>query len=141
VVEKPVVKKPVEVAPPPPPPPPPPVVVPPPVVEKPVEKPVERPIEKPVRPKGPSREAEASHQVAPEIPDELKHSNFKSFVRVKVEIDEDGNFTPILRTSSGNPEIDQRVLDALKRWRWKPALKDGAPVKSTQLFKFDIEVR
>lgn len=96
---------------------------------------------KPSRPKGPTREAQPDNQAQPEIPDELKHSNFKSFVRVKVEIDADGSFTPILRTSSGNTEIDNRVLEALKRWRWKPALKDGMPVKSVQLFKFEFEVQ
>lgn len=92
------------------------------------------------KPKGPTREAEPVDQVKPEIPDDLKHGVYKSFVRVKVEVDSDGSATPILRTSSGNPDIDQRVLDALKRWRWKPAVKDGVPVKSTQLFKFEFIV-
>jgi protein TonB len=62
-------------------------------------------------------------------------------VRVKVEVDADGGATPILRTSSGNPEIDRRVLEALRRWRWKPALRDGEPVKSTLLFKFEFLVQ
>jgi len=57
----------------------------------------------------------------------LKKGGFKSFVRVRVEIDADGSASPTLRTSSGNDEIDRRVLSALKRWRWKPALKDGVP--------------
>ncbi|MCW3100572.1 MAG: outer rane transport energization protein TonB [Chthonomonadaceae bacterium] len=95
----------------------------------------------PAKPKGPSREAQPDNQTNPEIPDELKHGNFKSFVRVKVEIDTDGSFTPILRTSSGNADIDSRVLEALKKWKWKPALKDGVPVKSVQLFKFEFEVQ
>ena len=60
--------------------------------------------------------------------------------QVRVEVDADGSFSVVLRTSSGNPEIDRRVLEALKRWRWKPALRDGEPVKSTQLFKFEFEV-
>ena len=32
-------------------------------------------------------------------------------------------------------------LEALKRWRWKPALRDGEPVESTLLFKFEFEVQ
>jgi TonB family protein len=114
-------------------------------VDPPKVEPVAPPVE-PVQPvvpkhKGPTRDAQPDNQTNPEIPDDLKHGNFKSFVRVKVEIDEDGNFTPILRTSSGNADIDSRVLEALKKWKWKPALKDGVPVKSVQLFKFEFEVQ
>jgi TonB family protein len=100
----------------------------------------EPPKPEPPKPKGPTKEAEAVNTIKPEIPDDLKKGEYRSFVRVKVEIDPDGSFTPILRTSSGNMEIDRRVLDSLKRWRWKPALKDGIPVKSTQLFKFEFLV-
>jgi len=95
----------------------------------------------PVKPKGPTREAEPTDEVKPEIPDSLKQQGgYKSFVRVKVVVDPDGNAMPILRTSSGNPDIDARVLDALKQWKWKPALKNGVAVESTQLFKFEFEV-
>lgn len=94
----------------------------------------------PVQPSGPTRDAEPSSQALPSIPDSLKEGNFKSFVRVKVEVAEDGNFNVVLRTSSGNSEIDQRVLEALKRWKWKPALKNGVAIASTELFKFEFEV-
>jgi protein TonB len=79
--------------------------------------------------------------VRPDIPDELKQGQYKSFVRVRVEIAADGSATPVLRTSSGNSEIDRRVLEALKKWRWKPALKAGVPTDSLQLFKFEFEVQ
>ncbi len=65
--------------------------------------------------KGPTRDSEPAEEIKPEIPDELKHGDFKSFVRVKVEIDEEGKPKPILRTSSGNAEIDKRVLNALRK--------------------------
>ncbi len=112
---------------------------PPPPVVKPDPPPVVHPDPPPAK-TGPTQDAQPSDQVKPEIPDSLKHGDFKSFVRVKVEIDENGAATPILRTSSGNPEIDQRVLDALKKWKWKPALENGEPVRSTRLFKFEFLV-
>jgi protein TonB len=133
----PVEKTPVPPAPPPPPPPPAKVAqAPAPAPPAPAPEPV-----KPPKPHGPTRDAEPAGQVKPEIPDELKQGEYKSFVRVKVEIEPDGSATPILRTSSGNAEIDRRVLDALRQWRWKPALRDGEPVKSTLLFKFEFEVQ
>lgn len=94
------------------------------------------------RRKGPTKEAEPTDEIKPEIPDDLKQQgSYKSFVRVKVVVAADGSATPVLRTSSGNADIDNRVLEALKRWKWKPALKEGVPVESTQLFKFEFEVQ
>jgi protein TonB len=135
----PVEQKPVPPAPPPPPPPPP-APKPAKVAEAPAPVPEPAP-EPPPKRHGPTRDAEPEEQVNPSIPDELKQGEYRSFVRVRVEVDADGTATPILRTSSGNPEIDRRVLDALKRWRWKPALREGEPVKSTKLFKFEFEVQ
>ena len=112
-------------APPPPPPsPPPPPPPPPPPVKH-----------------GPTQDATATHQENPELPDNLKSQSFKSFVRVKVNIAADGSFDVVLRTSSGNDDVDKLVLDALKRWKWKPALKDGDPVDSVQLFRFNFVVQ
>lgn len=95
----------------------------------------------PPKKKGPSRDAQHSNEVNPTIPDSLKDQEFKKFVRVRVDIDADGSFKVTLRTSSGNEEVDRRVLEALKRWTWKPKLVDGDPVESTQLFRFDFEVK
>lgn len=102
---------------------------------------VDPPKADPPKPKGPTKDAEPMNQVEPQIPDSMKSQDLKAFVRVKVEISEDGTFEVILRTSSGKPEVDDLILSALKRWKWKPAVKDGEPVRSTKLFKFEIEVK
>lgn len=107
---------------------------------RPTPKPTPTPASTP-KPSGPTREAEPGRQVQPSIPDSLKKGEFKSFVRVVVEIEADGSFEISLRTSSGNTEVDQRVLEALKKWTWKPALKNGQAVASTQRFKFEFEVQ
>ncbi len=113
-----------------------------PTAAAPEPKPEPKPDPKPEpKPSGPTRDAQPDNQVNPDIPDSLKDADFKSFVRVKVRIDADGSFEVVLRTSSGNADVDQRCLDALKRWKWKPALENGVPVASTQLFKFEIEVK
>ena len=108
--------------------------------QEPAPKPEPQPAPPPPPPAGPTKDAEAASQVLPDIPDELKQDDFKSSVRVKVEINADGSFVPTLRSSSGNDQIDRIVLDALKKWKWKPALRDGQPVDSIQLFRFDFEV-
>ena len=95
----------------------------------------------PPKPKGVTRDAEPSGTVQPEIPESLKTDELKTFVRVRVHVAPDGSFEVVLRTSSHSPEVDKIVLDALKKWKWKPALKDGEPVESTSLFKFEFEIK
>ena len=95
---------------------------------------------KPAPPAGPTEDATPSNQVYPDIPDDLKSDDYKSFVRVKVDILATGTFSVTLVSSSGNTDIDQRVLDALKHWKWKPAFSDGTPIDSTQRFRFNFEV-
>ncbi|HEX9998002.1 MAG TPA: TonB family protein [Abditibacterium sp.] len=101
-----------------------------------------RPVPTPTpRPQGPTRGAIAVRTAQPSIPEELRGGQFRTSVRVRVEIGADGSSSPSLRGSSGSSEIDSRVLAALRRWKWKPALKDGEPVASSQNFRFDFEVR
>jgi len=88
----------------------------------------------------PSVEAQPFEQIKPKIPDALKTHEYKSYVRVKVEISADGTSTVSLKTSSENQEIDQRVLQALRRWKWRPALFDGRAVNSVRYFRFEFEV-
>lgn len=89
---------------------------------------------------GITKSAELAYKELPQLPDEIQASGYRSFVRVKVEVAEDGKFTVAISTSSGNPDVDQRVLDALKRWKWKPALKHGVPITSTEIYRFDFDV-
>ena len=77
----------------------------------------------------------------PEIPDNLTSGEYKSFVRVRAEVDEKGNVVSVtLRTSSGNAEIDKRVTQALEHAKYLPALKNGVPSSDTVIFKFEFGV-
>ena len=89
----------------------------------------------------PSVEAQPIEQIKPEIPFEVRSQEYKSYVRVKVEIDTDGTSNPSLKTSSGNEKVDAAVLSALKKWSWRPALLDGRSIKSVRYFKFEFEVK
>jgi TonB family protein len=95
----------------------------------------------PPQPSGPTQDAQPSHQTLPDIPSDLTDTDYSSSVQVKVEVAADGSFHVSLLTSSGNMEVDQRVLEALKKWQWKPALQDGQPVGSAQRFRFNFQVQ
>lgn len=92
------------------------------------------------KPAGPTTDAKAITQVEPTIPSDLQSEDYQSFVRVQVIINPDGTFTVTLLTSSGNADVDRRVLEALQRWKWQPALKDGVAIRSIQIFRFEFQV-
>ena len=88
------------------------------------------------------REAELRRgtDIPPELPDSLRQSASRTFVRVRFTIGTDGSSQVTIRTSSGNPDLDQRVVTALSKWKWNPRTENGDPVESEQLYKFEFDV-
>lgn len=93
------------------------------------------------KPKGETRRAILTKQVNATVPDSLRDADYKSSVGVRFEIAADGSFSVSLRSSSGSGELDDRVLSAARRWRWKPALRDGEAVSSVMNVRVEIVVR
>lgn len=79
-------------------------------------------------PKGDTRDAEPLEKFPPEIPPGLK---FKPQVKLSIDVDIDGSAEYAIRTSSGNAEVDQYVLDALHKWKWTSALRNGKPLATS----------
>lgn len=96
------------------------------------------------RPLGITRKAESIEPLSAiqvSIPGDLQAGDFKPFARFLLKIDEQGNVTPSLVESSGNKEIDRRILEAVKKARWQPAMEDGQPVASSIPYRFDFDVQ
>jgi len=91
-----------------------------------------------------TRRAEPEGTAQPDISEAIRAKGFKNVVKVKVKIEPDAKAAPYGKTSvslankTGNRDADQAVLDALKQWKWRTALKNGTPVKSTETFFYDI---
>jgi protein TonB len=77
--------------------------------------------------------------VQPVISDEMAAKAEQRSVRVRFSIGPDGSFEVALRGSSGNGQIDDAVLSAARRWRWKPALRNGEAVSSSATIRFSIK--
>lgn len=71
----------------------------------------------------------------PTYPASLKGVN--GMVAVVVVIDEKGSVIEATVTKSSDPAFEDPSLDAIKRWKFKPAEKDGQAVKA----KVTIPVR
>lgn len=112
---------------------------PPPDTTKPKDEVKPKPPEPP-KPRGITADAVALEKAEPDIPDTLKNDSFKGFSRVKVSIAADGLATVSLDESSGNGDFDKLALATVKRWVWKPALKEGEPVPSVQFVRINFEI-
>ena len=79
--------------------------------------------------------------VLPQIPDSLRDQALTTSVSAQILVASDGSFNVKLLSSSGNSQIDQIVLDALKQWTWQPATANGIPYSTTLNYKVKIEVQ
>lgn len=70
----------------------------------------------------------AVRTVTPEYPAVLKRDGVNGIVVVRCTVDEQGNVASIEVQKSTNAEFDKPALEAVKKWKFKPAKVDGSPV-------------
>ncbi len=68
---------------------------------------------------------------APKYPPQALRSGVEGSVSVRVEVDANGNATDVQvveRSGERSRDLDRAVTDAVRRWRFEPAMKDGKAV-------------
>jgi len=68
--------------------------------------------------------------VSPAYPLELRKSRVEGSVVILFVLDEDGRVDDPRIESSSRPEFERPALDAVRKWKFKPGEKEGAPVKT-----------
>ncbi len=66
--------------------------------------------------------------IAPKFPDEMRRAGNSGLVTVSCLIDEKGNVTEPKVVKASNEAFSGPAIEALSKWKFKPAKKDGAPV-------------
>jgi TonB family protein len=69
-------------------------------------------------------------QVPPIYPAKARKKHIEGQVLLQARIGVDG-IVQDLSVISGNPELTQAAIDAVRQWRYSPTLKDGTPVEVT----------
>ena len=64
----------------------------------------------------------------PEYSEEARIARLAGTVRVSLVVGEDGTVRDIRDATSLGLGLDEKAIDAVSRWRFKPGLKDGMPV-------------
>lgn len=79
--------------------------------------------------------------VEPEYPPQCRRLGIEGTVRVKVLVGSDGRPRDVtLDRSSGEPRLDQAALDAVRRWRFEPARRDGQAVQARLVVPIRFEL-
>jgi periplasmic protein TonB len=78
----------------------------------------------------PTVKAKALRTPPPEYPEELRRREVEGLVLVVAIIDEKGAVADAEVTKSGNAELARYALSAVRKWKYKPAEKDGQPIRA-----------
>jgi periplasmic protein TonB len=92
-------------------------------------------------PSGGTMGARAIDQPMPEIPEELRHRHLSMVAVARFHVAVDGSAEIELIDATADPRLNQALLEALKKWRFFPAMTNGAPIASTIDIRIPIEVR
>jgi protein TonB len=66
--------------------------------------------------------------VEPVFPEELREKGVSGLVYVKCTVDAQGNVHETSVEKSTNPAFEKPAMEAVQRWKFKPARQDGNPV-------------
>jgi len=69
------------------------------------------------------------YQVEPEFSEEARKAKFSGNVEVYLWVDTDGKPSHIQVVRGVGMGLDQKAVDAVRQYRFKPAMKDGKPVQ------------
>ena len=65
----------------------------------------------------------------PEYTAEARTARKQGSVELSVTIDADGGVREAKTIRSLDPGLDQKAIEAVEKWRFRPGMKDGHPVK------------
>ena len=78
-------------------------------------------------------------QSAPRYPQTAMRRNIGGSVRVQATVAPDGSVERMeLAGSSGNRDLDRAAMEAVRRWKFKPAMRNGQPTTSTVIVPLEF---
>ncbi|HEX7874865.1 MAG TPA: energy transducer TonB [Sphingobium sp.] len=79
---------------------------------------------------------------APRYPMEARTKREQGVVVLRLMLSEQGRVTDIsVHKSSGFPSLDKAAVDAVRRWRWSPLIRDGKAVAITGLVQIPFVLK
>lgn len=69
------------------------------------------------------------HKVEPEYTEEAKNEKVEGMVFLTTVIETDGTASDIRVMKSLNPGLDRKAVEAVSKWRFRPGMRNGKPVR------------
>ena len=79
----------------------------------------------------------ATHKFPPTYPPTARSARVAGIVKVEVVVDEAGSVTEI-KNSEGPELLRRAAAEAVKKWKFKPATRDGQPVRMSGFVNFNF---
>jgi periplasmic protein TonB len=76
------------------------------------------------------KKPEPVSQVAPAYPAELRKARIEGLVTLVFVLNEDGRVEEPRVENSSRPEFEKPALEAIRKWRFRPGVKAGQPVRA-----------
>lgn len=83
--------------------------------------------------------AYATKRTPPVYPPAAKSMRTTGMVKVEVTVNEEGDVTEVQKTT-GPPILQNAAKDAIRKWKFKPFVRDGQPVKAMGFVNFNFSM-
>jgi protein TonB len=82
----------------------------------------------------------AIHTVDPKYSTDALRAAKNKVILVTVTVPPDGIPTNVKIAKTVRPDVDKAVVDAVQKWRFEPATRDGKPVEATITVEVDFHL-
>jgi len=81
-----------------------------------------------------------TYSVEPEFSEEARKAKFSGDVQVYLWVDEQGNPSHIRVIRGVGMGLDEKAVEAVRQYKFKPAMRDGKPVKVDMYINVDFSI-
>jgi TonB family protein len=70
----------------------------------------------------------ATYTVPPDYSEKARKARVQGVVELRVVVTSQGEIGDVMIVKKLNPDLDEKAVEAIHKWKFKPATKDGQPV-------------
>jgi protein TonB len=89
---------------------------------------------------GSVRPPEVLHSVEPEFSEEARKAKFSGNVQVYLIVDENGNPSHVRVVRGVGMGLDEKAVEAVRQYKFKPAMQNGKPVKVDLYIEVNFQI-